>query len=168
MSDPYARLRLTLFGRILTLTAAPWSAVISRATPTIATVAPSVDLDRGHILREISAEVERANAKHGSAPAVCSNRPRLAAWRRDPADGANYYGVLRAATTQREVDHAKETGELDGLLILVEEVAEAIEAAQHAVRYPSIPNTAKVRAELVQVCAVGVKLIERLDERGMS
>lgn len=61
-----------------------------------------------------------------------------------------------ADTAKAHVDLAARTGQLTFARILVEEVAEALEA----------PTTAEIREELIQVAAVAVAMVERIDRHG--
>jgi len=70
---------------------------------------------------------------------------------------AEHYQIPSADRAKWMCDHAFESGKGTFAHILVEEVAEAIEAAT--------VDPGNLRAELVQVAAVAVKWIEKFDQQ---
>lgn len=76
---------------------------------------------------------------------------------------ADAYGIPTAAAAKASCDAAAREGDATWADILVEELCEAIEAAALHDCAPSAERLAALRGELVQVAAVAVKWIERLD-----
>lgn len=121
---------------------------------------------RQRILEEIDAERERQDAKWGE-----QNHPdvdRVLTDRHGACTVARMceeYGIPHPTRAKAECDHAAKIGQCTWAHILVEELAEAVEAATLAQlgREP----LAALRKELVQVAAVAVSWIEAIDRRGV-
>jgi hypothetical protein len=104
------------------------------------------------VLQEVLDERMRQEAKWGP-----QNHP-LWAKSREYAPGTlscTYYGVRGEHHAKALVAEEVARGEVTYFSILVEEVAEAVEAKDEA----------RARAELVQVAAVAVAMIEAIDRR---
>jgi hypothetical protein len=107
-----------------------------------------------HIGREVLDEAQRSIAKHGAQDHVVvgtgSHTMPLA--RIDASAGTSVARRL-AERAKRATDAAAERGDVTWVAILLEEVFEAI----------AEDDPFAVRAELVQVAAVAVKMIDRID-----
>lgn len=114
------------------------------------------------ILDDLIAEIARAEAKFGAqhdvpdVDQVLVNRIGGCS----PVRMAEEYGIPSAPRAKQHTDIAFSRGQGTWGHILVEEVAEAIEAA--VVDRPH----ADLRAELIQVAAVALRWIDAIDERG--
>lgn len=100
------------------------------------------------VLRDVAAERARQHAQWGEQ--------ELADVDRVAADRISAARVIRA-----ELDEAVMAKLATWAMVLLEEVAEAVEAAQYS-------STEHLRAELVQVAAVAVQWIEALDRRARA
>jgi hypothetical protein len=102
------------------------------------------------VLNEIEAEVNDSIEKHGLQDKVrIGTKPTLhitAGWTAEQFEAA----------IKHRVDTAAEAGKVTWAEILLEEVAEVLAA----------PTLAAARAELIQVAAVAVKMIDRIDQKG--
>lgn len=120
---------------------------------------------REKILGEIAAERARQDAKWGEQnhPDVVRAHGALHV-ARSVARVCEEYGVPHPSRAKAECDGAARIGQCTWAHILVEEMAEAVEAATLAQlgRGP----LAALRKELVQVAAVAVSWIEAIDRRG--
>lgn len=120
---------------------------------------------RDKILGEITAERVRQDAKWGEQnhPDVVRAHGALHV-ARSVARVCEEYGVPHPSRAKAECDGAARIGQCTWAHILVEEMAEAVEAATLAQlgRGP----LAALRKELVQVAAVAVSWIEAIDRRG--
>lgn len=109
---------------------------------------------RWRVLQEVNAERVRQGAKWG--PQSHRLVPPMEDGRR-PAGVAAYYGVRAEPVAKRFCDDEFRAGRGTYFVILLEEVCEAVEAA--------CESEAAARAELIQVAAVAVAMIESIDRR---
>lgn len=125
----------------------------------------SVNNLRRSILDEIDAERVRQDAKWGE-----QSHPDVDRVLTDRSGGcsvlrmAEEYGIPHPTRAKAECDGAARIGQCTWTHILVEEIAEAVEAATLA-QLGKGPLAA-LRRELVQVAAVAVSWIEAIDRRG--
>lgn len=120
---------------------------------------------RWRIFDEINQERVRQDAKWGEQNHLDVDRVLTdRAGGCDPQRMAEEYGIPTARSARANCDGEAEAGRCTWAHILVEEVAEAVEAATLAQlgREP----LAALRKELVQVAAVAVSWIEAIDRRG--
>lgn len=75
--------------------------------------------------------------------------------------GCQFHGLPSAEAAQEACDKAAERGDISWTDILVEEVAEFVEAAESG-------DVLNARKELIQVAAVALAAIENIDRRGGS
>ena len=120
---------------------------------------------REKILGEIAAERVRQDAKwgeqnHPDVDRVLTGRPTGCRVERMAME----YNIPSANSAREACDHAARIGQCTWAHILVEEIAEAVEAATLA-QLGQGPLAA-LRKELVQVAAVAVSWIEAIDRRG--
>lgn len=117
---------------------------------------------RWDVLAEVNAERVRQDAKWGE-----QNHPDV-----DPHMAEEYtpaivahtvYGIPAADTAKRLCDEAAKAGECTWAHILVEEVAEAVDAACQVQKGVDIDA---LRNEILQVAAVAVSWVEAIDRRG--
>jgi len=137
----------------------------------LALIAPT---HRHEVLCEINAERTRQDAKwgeqnHPDVDRVLTDRgpspqdPVRFPGGCSPRRMAEHYGVPTTRCAKAECDGAAEIGQCTWAHILVEEVAEAIEAACESQQ--GRMSVDALRAELVQVAAVAVSWIEAIDRR---
>lgn len=132
------------------------------------------------ILDEVAAERERQNAKwgeqnHPNVDVVLINRPSVVdgngrTWPGSctPQRMAEHYEIVTAGRAKFLTDHAASHGQCTWAHILIEEVAEAVEAAtlldQFVAAHGRPPEHDRdLRKELIQVAAVAVQWVEKLD-----
>lgn len=103
------------------------------------------------ILEEIQAEVDASTEKHGDQSHLpLGTGPKTTLF-------AGWTAEQTARAAKHRTDTAAEVGRVTWLEILTEEWAEAGEA-----------TGAELRAELVQVAAVAVKMIDAIDKKGKA
>jgi len=124
-----------------------------------------VSAAREKILGEIAAERVRQDAKWGEQnhPDVVRAHGALPV-ARSVVRVCEEHGIPHPQLAKFECDCAAQIGQCTWAHILVEEIAEAVEAATLA-QLGQGPLTA-LRKELVQVAAVAVSWIEAIDRRG--
>lgn len=119
---------------------------------------------RHEVLCEIDAERTRQDAKWGE-----QNHPDVSRALTDGEGGcsvldmAAWYGVPTPSAAREDCDISAKEGRCTWAHILVEEVAEAIEAA--TLEQQDAIDAGALRKELVQVAAVAVSWIEAIDRR---
>lgn len=133
-------------------------------------------------LDDVAAERERQNDKwgeqnHPNVDAVLINRPSVVDGRGirwpgscTPQRMAEHYEIPTAGRAKFATDRAATLGECTWAHILIEEVAEAIEAAtlhdQFVAVHGSPPERERdLRNELIQVAAVATQWVECLDRK---
>ena len=125
----------------------------------------NADDKRWRIFDEVNQERVRQDARwgeqnHPDVDRVLTDRPGACS----VARMCEEYGIPHPSRAKAECDGAARIGQCTWAHILVEEIAEAVEAATLA-QLGQGPLAA-LRKELVQVAAVAVSWIEAIDRRG--
>lgn len=132
------------------------------AVPVAPVVTEDKDAHRWNVLAEVNAERVRQDAKWGEQnhPDV---DPDMAEY--TPAIVANFYGIPTAERAKELCDTAAKEEGCTWAHILVEEVAEAVDAACQVRQGVDIDA---LRNEILQVAAVAVSWVEAIDRRGVA
>ena len=161
--EPRARLRLTLLGRTLTLTAWPWSVRFGRAEPQITTSepAPPEFVEHDDLIEQIADLGERWS-KPNAVPTVAEG-PRLEVVRlTGGTPDAREWGYLEPGQAARRASRAWIEGYGDGLHNLAEEVATfAAAIVAHHLR-PDPKTVAEVRLCGIRAAGQIVAMIRRV------
>lgn len=161
--EPRARLRLTLLGRTLTLTAAPWSVRLTRADTLTSTAepAPPEPAEPDDLIEQIADLGERWS-KPGTVPVVAEG-PRLEVVRlTGGTPDAREWGFLEPGQAARRSSRAWMAGYGDGLHNLAEEVATfAAAIVAHHVN-PNAETAREVRLCGIRAAGQIVAMVKRV------